>query len=93
MVQPFEQAVIALEVGAISAPVETQFGWHVVKLNDTRMTEAPDLEDVRAELEAQVEQTAVETLVTSLIGAADITEAEADSIDPSVLSNTEILAD
>jgi peptidyl-prolyl cis-trans isomerase C len=31
MVQPFEQVTFATEVGAISVPVQTQFGWHLIK--------------------------------------------------------------
>ena len=31
MVQPFEQVTYATEIGAISAPVQTQFGWHLIK--------------------------------------------------------------
>lgn len=31
MVQPFERATYATEVGAISQPVQTQFGWHLIK--------------------------------------------------------------
>jgi peptidyl-prolyl cis-trans isomerase C len=50
MVPEFEVAVFELEAGEVSAPVQTQFGWHVILLNDTREQAPPTLEDVRAEL-------------------------------------------
>ena len=50
MVKEFEDVVMGMEAGAISAPVQTQFGWHVIRLNETRMKDAPPLADVREEL-------------------------------------------
>jgi len=50
MVPEFFEAVRTLEVGQISAPVQTQFGWHVIQLNETRIKERPTLDEVRQEL-------------------------------------------
>ena len=85
MVPPFEAAVASLEVGAVSAPVQTQFGWHVVKLNDSRMTQPPALEELRDDLAQQVQSTALEAALAAVQEAADITRT--DGIDPNVLGS------
>ena len=91
MVPTFETAVMALEPGQVSDPVETQFGWHVIKLNETRKAEAPALEDVREELELQVRQTMVQQKIEELTAAADVDRSGAEGIDPSVLKNIDWL--
>jgi len=91
MVQPFEDAVVALEPGAVSAPVETQFGWHVIRLNETRPIPIPTLEEVRDELASQLEQQAVEAAIAELEESADITRVEAGQIDPAVIGNVNLL--
>jgi len=91
MVPSFEAAVIAIEPGAVSEPVETQFGWHVIMLNETRKTEAPALDTVREELELQIRQTRVQTTIDSITEAADVDRAAADGIDPAILKNIEWL--
>ncbi len=86
MVPEFETAVAAMEAGDISDPVQTQFGWHVIKLNEVRNAEAPALEDVREELEQQVRSEAVTAAVDALVADADVNRDGAEGIDPSVLS-------
>jgi peptidyl-prolyl cis-trans isomerase C len=57
MVQPFSQAVAALEDGAHTAePVQTQFGWHVILREDSRENQPPTLESVRDAIVQRVEQ-------------------------------------
>ncbi len=90
MVPEFENAVVALETGQVSAPVQTQFGWHVIKLNETRQSEAPALEDVRPELEGQVQRAAVDARIAELTEAAEITRIEPGEIDPAVLRELSI---
>jgi peptidyl-prolyl cis-trans isomerase C len=91
MVPTFEQAVMALEPGAVSDPVETQFGWHVIKLNETRQSEAPSLDEVREELETQIRQTKVQEAIEGVTAEADVDRSGAEGIDPSVLRNLDWL--
>lgn len=92
MVEPFEAAVMALAPGDISDPVQTQFGWHLVKLIDTRTAEAPPLEDVRAELVQELQQQAVLARIAAARDAAEI-EVLAEGIDPAVIADQTLIDD
>lgn len=83
MVKPFEDAVIALQPGQISAPVQTQFGWHLILLAETRNAAAPPLADVSADLSAELQRQAIEAHVTAITEAATVTRVE--GIDPTVV--------
>lgn len=92
MVKPFEDAVLALEPGQVSGPVQTQFGWHVVKLNETRLAETPTLDEVRDELGAELRQKAVEAKLAAVTEAADVTRS-AEGIDPTVIKDSALLGE
>lgn len=91
MVEDFENAVVVLEVGQVSPPVQTQFGWHVVILNDKRMQGAPALDEVRDELIELVQNNAVETAVAALLEVATIDRADISGIDPAVLRDDSLM--
>ncbi|WP_425081256.1 peptidylprolyl isomerase [Ruegeria arenilitoris] len=91
MVPEFEAAVIALDKGQISEPVKTQFGWHLVTLNDKRKTEAPELEQVRAELTQTLQQGVIQARIDELTREADIDRPTPEGAGPEALRQIELL--
>lgn len=92
MVPAFDEAVQGMRAGELAGPVQTEFGWHVIKLNDTREKDAPSLDEVRDELTAVVQEQAVGDMVAEATDAAKI-ERSADGLDPSVLRDDSLLTD
>jgi peptidyl-prolyl cis-trans isomerase C len=93
MVPAFEEAVLTLDAGEVSAPVQTQFGWHIVKLNETRETPLPTLDDLRVELTTGIQQQGLDALITTLTETADITLPEEGQFDYTLIQNLELLED
>lgn len=60
MTPEFEKAAFSLEVGAVSEPVRTKFGWHLVKLEEKRTLGAPPLEEVKEQLRQKMLSTQLE---------------------------------
>lgn len=90
MVEPFEVAVKDMEAGEVAGPLQTQFGWHVVKLNETREAPVPELEAVRGEIVEALENQAVEAALDEMLEGAEVERIELDGIDPAVLSDPSI---
>jgi peptidyl-prolyl cis-trans isomerase C len=73
MVKPFADAVAEMEPGTYSEqPVQTQFGWHVIKLEETRTAEPPSFEEAKPRLEAAVRQQKVADALAQMRAEADV---------------------
>jgi peptidyl-prolyl cis-trans isomerase C len=73
MVPEFGAAIGAMEKGKISeAPVKSQFGYHVILLEDSRPIQPPPLDEVKAQLSQQLQQQAVKKQLDALKAAAKI---------------------
>jgi len=91
MVTEFEDAVMNMEIGAVSDPVETQFGFHVITLNEKRIKEAPALEEVRQQLLSEVQEAAIQARLTELTDATEVMRPEEGAFDPELLNNLDLL--
>lgn len=90
MVKPFEDAVVAAKVGEVSGPVQTDFGWHLVLVKETRVAEQPTLDQMRDELAAEVEDAAINAKIAELTAGATVTR-EGEALDPALLKNTGLI--
>ncbi|WP_291360930.1 peptidylprolyl isomerase [Devosia sp.] len=78
MVAPFEAAAFALaDVGQVSAPVQSQFGWHIIRLEEKRQSAPPAFEQVAGQLQQQLLMTTFDDTVARLMDgvAIDIPDA------------------
>lgn len=93
MVPEFEAGVAALEVGAVSDPVQSQFGWHLIRLDETRPVAVPALDEVRGEIEAGLREAAIAARLAELEAAGEVTRPEPGAFDPALVGDTSLLAD
>lgn len=91
MVKPFEDAVLALEAEQISAPVETQFGWHVIRLNGVRAIEAPTLEEVQGDIATEIQRAAIDAEIETLREAATVDSKAVTDINAGFLNDPSLL--
>jgi|LauGreDrversion4_2_1035121.scaffolds.fasta_scaffold298354_2 peptidyl-prolyl cis-trans isomerase C len=90
MVKPFEDAVVAAEIGKVAGPVQSDFGFHLILVKETRIAAQPTVDDIRDELAAEIEQKAIEAHVTEVTAAAKV-EKPGEGIDPALLGDLGLL--
>ena len=89
MVAPFEKALTLMEINTYYGPVKTQFGYHLIRLDDLRETLPPDFELVKNELEVELRNTAIEKHLKKLTSNADIFISK-NLINPNALSTLDL---
>lgn len=72
-VAPFAQALAKLKKGQVSeTPVQTQFGWHVIRLDDERPLKFPSFEEAKPQIQQQLRQQAVARTIADLRAKAKV---------------------
>jgi peptidyl-prolyl cis-trans isomerase C len=86
MVPEFAEVAFKMYPGQVSNPVKTQFGWHIIKLEDKRSRQVPDFDQVRNQIEAFVARRSQSEFVTQLRETAKIERLEKPATPPPPVS-------
>jgi peptidyl-prolyl cis-trans isomerase C len=71
-VKPFADAMVALNKGQVSAPVQSQFGWHIIRLEDSRDLKVPSFDEVKPQLTQHMQQQMVQQVISEQRAKATI---------------------
>ena len=90
MVPEFSTALMVLSDGDISQPVQTKFGWHLIKLNKTREKKIPEFQEIKAQLVQNLRQKKINDYLNSLTENSEISFVGKD-INPNEITNIKLL--
>ena len=90
MVPEFSTALMVLSEGDISQPVQTKFGWHLIKLNKTREKKIPELQEIKAQLVQNLRQKKINDYLKSLTENSEISFV-GKNINPNEITNIKLL--
>ena len=71
-VKPFAEALVSMKKGSVSAPVKSEFGWHIIKLDDVRDFNFPPYREVKQNLMQRAQQQAIQKAVAEMRTTAKI---------------------
>lgn len=72
-VEPFANALLNLKKGEYTKePVQTQFGWHVIRLDDVRPLKVPSFDEIKPQLQQRIQQQEIQKAVAELRASAKI---------------------
>ena len=77
MVPEFSETAFKLDKGQLSDPVKTQFGWHIIKVEDKRTKPVPEFDKVKDQIETYVSRKAQAELITKLRDTAKVERLDA----------------
>lgn len=72
MVKAFADAAFAMKKGAVSDPVKSDFGWHIIKVEDIRKVTVPTMNEVKEQLRAKLQEKKLNDYVGGLVKAAEV---------------------
>ncbi len=90
MVPEFEAAALMLNIDEISIPIKTEFGWHIIRLNDQRLKTVPTLEVLKNEIVQNLQQDFIENHINEKAQNMKI-EILTNGIDPNIIRKEEFI--
>ena len=90
MVPEFSTALMVLSQGDVSQPVQTKFGWHIIKLNETREKKMPEFKKIEAQLRQNLRQKKINDYLKSLTENSEINFV-GENINPNEIANIQLL--